>query len=77
MAQSQDEKAPQGDQPNHGRMTQDEMEQAIREIRTWMNHMQRVDPRYIMPHPTDPAIDSEGRANLNRAPAAQDTRRRD
>jgi hypothetical protein len=77
MAQGQDEKAPQGDLPNHGRMTQDEMEQAIQEFRSWMAHMQRVNPRYVMPHPTAPAIDSEGRADLNRAPAAQDTRRRD
>jgi mannitol/fructose-specific phosphotransferase system IIA component (Ntr-type) len=59
------------------RLTQDEIEEAVYQMREWMAHMQRVNPQFIMPHPTAPAIDEEGRANLNRAPAAHDTRRRD
>jgi hypothetical protein len=59
------------------KLTADEQEEAVYQMREWMMHMQRVNPQFIMPHSDAPSDYDKGTVNLNRAPAAQDTRRRD
>lgn len=72
-----EEKATQDQRETRKRLSQDEIEEKVLAFERWMMHMQRGNPQFVMPHTDGPLIDEEGRADLNRVPAAQDNRRRD